>query len=331
MKIVFYSALKPREDMLAKALADGARNFGDTLEIRHTGQYGETLDGEDRKYPGPTDDTDVACCFGVKGRSKQILKDHLAVGKATLFFDKGYTRDKGEGGHTLYSRISVNGPDPTAYMMRVKRDHKRWAKLSITLRDFVPRRGGHILICGSSEKYHAFHSLPPPAEYAAGMVSRLLKMCDNQIIYRPKPSSTQKQIHTIDTEDIDELREALEHYDSLLIRNKGVGGAALSGGETKIFDALRGAYCVVTHGSAAAMDAVINGVPVMVLGGSIAKPVATTELDQIGKVKYPQPLDLRDWTHAVAYCQWTVPELRNGEAWSVLRDEIVHQQQTRKK
>lgn len=311
--------------MLAKALADGARQFGDTLEIRHTGQYGETLEGEDRKYPGPTPDTDVAVCFGVKGRSKQILKDHLAVGKSTLFMDKGYTRDKGEGGHTLYTRISVNAFSPVDYMMNTKRKDDRWERLKLTARDHVRKPGGHILICGSSEKYHAFHSLPPPAEYAAGLISRIRKQTDRLIVYRPKPSSTQKQIGVVDTDDIDELKEALEHYHTLLIRNSGVPGAMFSNGETKIGDALRGCHCVVTHGSAASMDAILNGVPALVLGGSIAKPVAETELERIDAPRYPDPLKRRDWMWALGYCQWTTQELRSGEAWKDLREEIMRQ------
>ena len=327
MKIVFYSALKPREEMLAKALADGARTFGDTLEIRHTGQYGETLEGEDRKYPGPTPDTDVAVCFGVKGRSKQILRDHLAVGKATLFMDKGYTREKGEGGHTLYTRISVNGPDPTHYMMRTKRKDERWERLKITARDHVRKPGGHILICGSSEKYHDFHSLPPPADYAAGLISRMRKQTERLIVYRPKPSSTQKQVGSIDTDDIGELKEALQHYHTLLIRNSGVAGAMFSNGETKIGDALRGCHCVVTHGSAAGMDAILNGVPALVLGGSIAKPVAETDLEKIDHPRYPDALLRRDWMYALAWCQWTVEELRSGEAWGELREEIARQRE----
>src|SRR5688500_2147229 len=112
VNITFYASDKPREIMLAKALAEGAKALGDYSEIRRTADYGEDEEGNDKKFPGPSPETDVACIFGVKGRSKDILKDHRLVGKATLYFDKGYTRAKGEGGHTLHSRISVNAAHP---------------------------------------------------------------------------------------------------------------------------------------------------------------------------------------------------------------------------
>ena len=330
MKIIFYCADKSREHMLAEALKLGAKVHGDTFEIRRTADYGEALEGPERRYPGPTPDTDVACCFGVKGRSREIVESHRGMGLATLMFDKGYTRSKGEGGHTEYSRVSVNAPDPTAYMMNVPRKPDRWERLKVTPREYSPNPGGHILICSSSEKYHDFHRLPPPNEWAVGLVSQIKKMCGNQIIYRPKPSTTQNQMGVVDTDDPEELKAALAHYHAVLIRNKSVSGAAFSNGSSKMGDALRGAHCVVTHGSAAGMDAIIQGVPVVALGRSIALPVAEKELEKIAKPFWPGDAGRIVWGRALAYCQWTTAELRSGEAWADLRAEIVRQKSEKK-
>jgi hypothetical protein len=330
MKIVFYAADKPREHMLATALALGAKAAGDTLEIRRTADYGEALEGPARKYPGPTPDTDVAVCFGVKGRSRQIIEEHRGMKIATLFFDKGYHRGKGEGGHTEYSRISVNGSDPNDYMMLINRPDDRWKRLGFELKEFVKRPYGHVLICSSSEKYHDFHRLPSPHDYAVGLVSRLKKLCERQIIYRPKPSSTQSQLGVVDTEDETEMRAALEHYHAVMFRNKAVAGAAFSNGSSKMADALRGCHVVVTHGSAAAMDAIIAGVPAICLGRSIALPVAETVLENVEKPRIPNDAERYIWCRNMAYCQWTAPELRSGEAWSELKAEIVRQQSRKK-
>jgi len=325
MKIVFYAADKPREHMLANALKLGARIHGDELEIRRTGEFGEVLEGPERKYPGPTPDTDVACCFGVKGRSREIYEMHRGMGIATLMFDKGYTRDKGENGHTLYSRISVNAPDPTAYMMLTRRSAIRWLKIERNMPMLERRPNGHVLICSSSEKYHEFHRLGAPNDWAIGLVSKIKKLCGNQIIYRPKPSSTQNQFGIVDTDDPAELRAALEHYNAVLIRNKSVAGAAFSNGASKIGDALRGCHVVVTHGSAASMDAIMHGVPVIALGGAVARPIAETELDKIEKPFMPTEAQRLMWCWNMAYCQWTAEELRSGEAWICLKEEIIRQ------
>ena len=297
LKIVFYASDKPREIMLAKALAVGADRHGDTVEIRRTGEYGETDTGDDLRYPGPTPDTDVAVAFGVKGKSRQILDDHLAVGKSTLFFDKGYSRQSGEGGHTEYSRISVNGSDPLQYLLQEQRQSDRFNKLGVQPK---PRRGsnGMILLCGSSEKYHAFHKLEHPSVDAERIVRRLRKQTERHIIYRPKPS----------------WKNA-----------KPIPGTSFSGGNQSIQDALRSCHCLVTHGSAAAMDAVLAGVPAIVLGNSIARPVAETLLENVEHPFWPDEELRRRWCYAMAYCQWRTEELRTGEAWSELKREIVRQ------
>lgn len=298
MKIVFYSAHKAREIMLAEALKLGARAHGDDLEIRHTGDYGETDEGDDRKFPGPTPDTDVACVFGVKGRSRQVLDDHRLVGKPTLFLDKGYSRSKGEGGHTEYSRISVNADSPVKYMMNRKFSDDRWKKLGVKLSPRIKNVSGHILLCGSSLKYHTFHKLEEPDEYYAKLVKRLVKLSSRQIIYRPKPSY--KGSH-------------------------GVAGTCMSTGAQTIVQALRGAHVTVTHGSAAAMDSIIAGISTIVLGPGIALPVAEQILENVEHPAWAKDEERQRWANAMAYCQWTTTELRTGEAWAHLKEEITRQ------
>ena len=316
LHITFYASDKPREIMLAEALKIGAAKHGDTLEARRTGEYGETDNGDDLRYPGPTPDTDVVIAFGVKGKSRQIISDHLQVGRSTLFFDKGYSRWGGEGGHTEYSRISVNGSDPLDYFMRPGEDRNtdRFDGLVKRLLETPERKKfrhivtypearsknttGNILICGSSEKYHAFHGLEHPTTWAERLVRELRKLTDRQIIYRPKPS----------------WKNA-----------RPIAGTSISTKAQSIGDALRSCHVLVTHGSAAAMDAILYGVSALALGRSIAQPVSETILTNIEAPFWPGSPLLNRWCNAMAYCQWTTEELRTGEAWAELKKEIVRQ------
>ena len=157
---------------------------------------------------------------------------------------------------------------------------------------------GTVLICGSSEKYHAFHSLDHPTDYADRLMRRIRKQTDRQIVYRPKPS----------------WKNA-----------KAITGAALSTGSQSIKDALRSCHVLVTHGSAAAMDAILAGVPAIVLGNSIARPVAETFLENLENPFWPPNHLLQRWCNAMAYTQWSTEELRTGEAWTELKREILRQ------
>lgn len=295
MKVVSYCSDKPREHMIAQAMKLGIEAQGSTFEIRRTADYGEDDEGNDRKWPGPDPETDVAIVFGVKGISSQLLKDHLAMGKHTLFLDKGFTREKGENSHTKYTRVAVDATSPASYMMNRKHDSKRASALNINLESRKNPVSGHILYCGSSQKYNDFHGLGHSTAYAQKVFSSLRKLTPRQLIYRPKPS--------------------WKGYTF-------IKGSSHSPSSTSIHEALKGCFCLVTHGSTAAMDAVISGVPSIVLGQGIASPVASNQLESIVKPFWPDDETRMRWINAMSYCQWTLDEFRSGEAWEYIKGQL---------
>lgn len=78
---------------------------------------------------------------------------------------------------------------------------------------------------------------------------------------------------------------------------------------------LKGAHCLVTHGSIAAVEAVVLGCPVFVDPSSAAAVVGCTDLKQIEKPCYP---DRQPWLNSLAYSQWDEIELTNGALWKML-------------
>lgn len=294
--VIFYVADKAREIMIAKALGEGILRHGHSFELRRTGDY-----GSGRKYEGPGFETDIACTFGVKGRSKQILKEHKALGLGVLFFDKGYTRTRGEKGHTEFTRISVNNPHPLDYMMREDRPSDRLDALHIP---WAPRQNtphGHILVATSSQKYNDFHGLGDGQEHAGKIVWRIRRHDTlRQVIYRPKPSA-----------------------DPL----PALPGTSMSPAGLAIRDALLGASLLVTHGASAAMDAIIHGVPAISLGPSIARPVCGTDItdESVREPYWPTEAAKLKWARAVAYTQFTLDEMRNGVAFELLTPELIRQ------
>lgn len=297
MKVVFYASAKPREKMLAESMRRGIEASGDTFELRATGDYGEDDQGNYRKYAGPTDDTDVAIFFGVKGQSCGLMTDHIALGRHTVFLDKGYTRDKGDGGHTLYTRIAIDCGSPIEYMMDEKWPNDRFKRLGI---EFSPLRSithaGHILYTSSSQKYADFFGLGGSDDVALRLIQKIALLTPRQMIYRPKPSDR---------------------------RAKPLPGIALSTNAQSMQQALVGCHAVVTYGSTAAMEAVIAGVPAIVLGDAIAAPVAQRAVIYTDDVETPfwPDDDLRQrWMNAVAYQQYTQKEMQSGEAWAYVKN-----------
>lgn len=78
---------------------------------------------------------------------------------------------------------------------------------------------------------------------------------------------------------------------------------------------LAGAHCLVTHGSIAAVEAVVCGCPVFVHPDSAASLVGLTDLSKIEQPIYP---DRQPWLNSLAYSQWNEHELIDGTLWRMI-------------
>jgi hypothetical protein len=93
-------------------------------------------------------------------------------------------------------------------------------------------------------------------------------------------------------------------------RNKEKAGASLTSD-------LKGAWAVVTYASAAANEALLAGVPVFVYAKQCAAAtMASGSLSSIESPRYPEGRE--DWAAGLAAMQWTLDELKEGKAWTVL-------------
>ena len=83
----------------------------------------------------------------------------------------------------------------------------------------------------------------------------------------------------------------------------------------KLHEDLKGAHCLVAHGSNAAVEAVIMGSPVFVHPDSAASLVGRVDLSQIEAPIYP---DRQPWLNSLAYSQFSETELVNGVLWKLI-------------
>jgi hypothetical protein len=78
---------------------------------------------------------------------------------------------------------------------------------------------------------------------------------------------------------------------------------------------LKGAHCLVTHASNAAVESVILGCPVFVHPDSAAALVGLTDLRKIETPIYPER---QPWLNALSYSQFCEKELIDGVLWRLL-------------
>ncbi len=275
MNIVFFASDKPRERRLARSFTVGAELHGHSIVTR---ALDDTVTGEG---------FDLACMVGVK--SKVLWQRMRALGVPTMMFDKGYTRQKARGSW-LYWRVAYNSHQPTDRTMQRGYSDDRFNRLRLQAAPWR-EKGHHILIAGSSGKYHNFYGLPSPTDYAQEVVRQLRVHTDRPIIYRPKPS----------------WREAVPIQDTTF--SKGVPLAS----------DLQGCHAVVTHGSNACYEAALHGVPSIILGEGVMKSVSSTKLEDI-----EEPLlgERAEVFNALAYHQWKLKEFERGAAFGIIEGWI---------
>lgn len=285
MRVCFFHSDKPRERILADAWREGVLRAGDEFEAR-------PLTGEAQIAEG----CDVAVMVGVK--SRQLYQANWRAGVHVIMVDKGYTRHAAPGPVKLweYWRVAVDGHHPTAYLMREPKPHDRFERLGLTIAEArLPDPRGHILIAGSSAKYHEFYGLTDPTKWTGKLVKAIRRTSSRPILYRPKPS----------------WRDAVP-----------IEGTRFSGDGMTLEQSLEGCAVMITHGSNACFEAQLAGVPVITLGEAVSRPICSDVLEHVDCAPIATVAGRRQWAANLAYCQWTMREFASGEAWRNTRGLI---------
>ncbi len=288
MRLTFWYAEKGYELALGPAIAAGAEVHGDEVMLRPLSEY--------RAPPALGSGEGSMICGVVK---REILWEHQLAGAPLLYLDKGYHRTRvGWYGQSLpgWWRLCWNAVHPTEYLMAKPRPADRWERLGIALQP--RRRGRHVVILGSSAKFHETSRLPHPTKWTQDLVEAVQHITPAPIIYRPKPSWS-----------------AAEPVD---------GTAFDHGGKTAVSDTLADAGLSITYGSIAAVDSIIAGVPCVVLGNAVARPISATTLAGVKTPIWESERRREQWAANLAYSHFTPEEIADGTAWKIIKEQLRH-------
>lgn len=282
LRIVFHHSDKDRERHLAGMFQAGARRHGHRVDlIPLQGGY-------------PASGYDLAVMVGVK--SEHLWRQSRAAGQRTLMLDKGYCRARGPHRTWEYWRMSLDAQQPTTTTLM----HRPMLTDRLKTLGMEPKPwrvlGSTIIVAGSSAKFHAFHGLPDPTEWATRLIRKLRKLAGGrEIIYRPKPSW--QDAVPIPGSTYSPERDALGHL-------------------------LTNAHCLVTYGSNACFDAIMAGVPAIILGDGVGAPISSTELTPTSVAAPIRSGDRTQWAANLAYHQWTEEEMQLGRCWPTIGEWI---------
>jgi hypothetical protein len=230
---------------------------------------------------------DAYCVIGVKHHcaAKRLIADGLPY----IFWDKGYNRLWSEWWRLAYCAyqpwraITSNNYSSNRMVQQGWSSFKPWRKL----------RDGCILFAAASPKYHVYHGLPTVRNYAEQVIMQIRQYTDRPIVYRPRVSpgaGGDFNIPGVTTSPLGSFEQDLE-----------------------------GAAVVVTHGSSACFDALMLGVPCIVLGDGVTRGVCSTTLAEVEQPRLASHAERRAMLSGLAYHQWSLTEIARGDLWSTLR------------
>lgn len=165
----------------------------------------------------------------------------------------------------------------------IDRPDDRAKKFGYKFKKFSP--GRKILLVPPSNKVMEMFGQPSPEEWVANVKAQLEKFTDRPIEIRLKPTRTD--------------RVTSQPIQAALADN---------------------VHCLVTYNSIAAVEALMEGKPAMVLGQNAASVIAETNIENIEHPKIPTKEEMVAYMNHLAYCQFTIPELRSGFAWRTVNE-----------
>ncbi len=240
-------------------------------------------------------DADIGCFYGLEGNTPAIFeryRDAAAREHDAVYIDLGYWGRREGGRWTGYHKVVVNERHPNLYVNLRAMPGDRLARFHVEPR---PRRttGHHILLCGMSDK-GARSCGYEPEQWERQAIAEIRQYTDRPIVYRPKPSW--KGARPIEGTRYSDAKRTLEQE-------------------------LEGAHMLVTRHSNAALEAMLAGVPAHATHGVAALLSATTLREALEHPHLPDPAALLRLARNVAYCQWSIAEMREGLPWRHLMAE----------
>lgn len=180
---------------------------------------------------------------------------------------------------------NINGEGKFANINEL--DASRIKKLGVSLKEPKLNRSSNILIACQHQKSLQWQGLPSTEAWVRETVNNIRKYTDRKIIVRPHP----RNMFNLSLSDVtlEYPKKINNTYDD--------------------FDINYNVHAVINHNSGPAVQAAIDGTPIVCHSSSLAYPVSDL-LENIEKIHLPQR---EEWFLNLCHTEWTLPEIESGE------------------
>ena len=231
--------------------------------------------------------------WGLAGKNIPYIKGCIERNEEWWYVDNGYLTQQ----ITRYPEPKIHDYDKTYFRIVKGSLHTQKGKTgSVERLSKLEQQGidvkfkgwtdntDHILLCTSSPTVTQFVNDISQEEWVESVKSELRQHTDRPIKFRNKP------------------RPGNQWWN------------------TNIKDDLKGAHCLITNMSLAAVDAVINQVPVLTHSKNVAFDVSINNLPNINKPFKPSREIIDPWLNMLSHNQFTIPEIEDGTAFRILNE-----------
>jgi hypothetical protein len=167
-------------------------------------------------------------------------------------------------------------------------DLDRPKKLSVNLMSEKQNRRADILIAGQHELSVQWEKQPTIKSWVETTVNEIKKYTDRSIKFRPHPRAHYGTNHRVSGVEIERPILVPGTYDS--------------------YNFNYNYHCVINFNSGPAVQAAINGCPVICDSSSLAYPVS----DKIKSIENVKLFDREDWFTKLCHTEWSVEEITQG-------------------
>lgn len=234
---------------------------------------------------------------------KQILVHCQRHGKNTAILDCAFVIP--ENGEHYYS-FGFNKLKRDGYYRNQNSLPDRWQKLGIQLQEWrEPKSDQSILIIGQTLNGSSTQHINV-AKWHNSIVRKCLEETTRDIIFRVHRNYTRgNKYELLKKSLLDNSRVRISVHDT----------------DNPLSKDLEQSFLTVVYNSNACVESIIKGIPVYAANmGAMSWEVSNQSKDIITELHMP---DRQQWANNIAYCQWTLEEIRNGLAWKHLRKAIT--------
>lgn len=282
--VVFYTSPKEHRLEIAETFAQGVRRHGDNITFHPLSL--------NMQFP--------ACYHAavIIGNKTKYLLDPIAErGYPIISLDRAYATLESNAGELSrirdYSRVSINGSHPMDYLGKLAMPDDRRK-----LFNWEPKpwhEGKYVVLAGAARSYYDRKGITDIRSHVIQLVDDIKLHTKRQVLFRVKPNM-----------------------------RKDFGGPLPNAIDAshKIYDLptlFADCHCLVVEESSIAVEALLSGVPAVVLGPSPTRYISSTELAHVESPDLATHAAKVRLLNDLAYFQYNQVEYEDGTAWGFLR------------